>query len=376
MDKREFVIILSDIHIGTAMPCVWYQKEIHEKYLMAILNDIITYANQIQQVILLGDIFEFWTYPPCVVPPTLEDIIATHPNILGVDGKLRQAINALEGRMVFIPGDHDMNLTQNDLNKLKTAYGYTIKVQPGTYIPVYDTHIKFTHGHEFTFLNAPYYKSKIAPIPIAYFIYKAIAYKLQNDIKRISGLTVASLEEYGTYSLTDLFSKLSPFLENYENDIDFVGRLIDAIADYTKIPKDMCIKVNKNTSVTLNEVKKIYKNLNNDFLQFMYSRGQTSQTIELKDLVQLNISYLPGYMKKSKSKDLRDVIVMGHTHIPEMSVEKDNVKYINTGFMCPSIPNLKTTPITYGIYSLLNQNINLMKASTTNNPVKIKPIQS
>jgi ribose transport system substrate-binding protein len=242
---------------------------------------------------------------------------------------------------------------------------------PSVYIPSYDTHVKFVHGHETTLLNAPYFKSKLSPIPIAYFLYKAISYKLHNEIKRIPGLTIASLEEYGNYSLVNLYSKMRPFLDNYENDLNFVGNLIDAVADYTKMPKDMCIKVNKNTTVTLNEVKKIYKNLNEDFLMFIQKKGRKIEDLQLKDLVEIDLTDLPWYMKNTQ-KDLKDIIIMGHTHLPNVEIDNDNMEYINTGFMCSSIPNLKRTPITYGIYDISKRTTNLLSASESFNPIKLE----
>lgn len=373
MDERNFVVILSDIHIGTKTPSVWYQKEIHEKYLVAIFKDIIEHAKQIQEVILLGDIFEFWTYPPNEIPPTIDAIIAEHPKILGIDGELRKALSALEGRIVFVPGNHDMNVTQFDLNKMKSSDGYIVKIRPGAYIPIYDTQIKFVHGHEFTLLNAPYYKSKLAPLPIGYFVHKAIAYKLQRDIKLIPGITVASLDEYGTYSLSNFLSKLPDFLGNYENDLDFINRFINAIAEYTGIPKDISIKVNKNTSVTLNEVKKIYRNLNNDFFHFFEKKRLMLQTVELEDLAEARIEDIPWYLKKNQLGSPKKVVVMGHSHCPNVTLGEDNIEYVDTGFMCPSIPNLTETPITYGIYNIVDKNMQLMNASNSNNPIRIKP---
>jgi ABC-type sugar transport system substrate-binding protein/UDP-2,3-diacylglucosamine pyrophosphatase LpxH len=373
MNERDFVVILSDIHIGTKKPSVWYQKDIHEKYLTAIFDDIIEQAKQIQEVVLLGDIFEFWTYEPSELPPTMDEIIAEHPQILGIDGKLRKALSALEGRMVFVPGNHDMNVTQLDLNKMRSLDGYIVKIRPGAYIPSYDTQIKFVHGHEFTFLNAPYYKSKLAPIPIGYFLHKAFSYKLYSDIKRTPGITVASLDEYGTYSLLNYLSKATDCLEKYEKDFDFINKFIDSIADYTGIPKDLNIKVNRNTAVTLREVKKIYKNLDTDFYQLYIKKGLKVQTVELKNLVESRIEEIPWYLKKNKAEKGNNILVMGHSHCPYITIGEDNITYVNVGFMCPSISNLRITPITYGIYNISNRNMKLMNVSGSNNPIKIMP---
>lgn len=64
MKKKGLVIILSDIYMVTDTPIARYRREVHEKYLATILADIIAYANQIQEVILLGDILGFSLFHP------------------------------------------------------------------------------------------------------------------------------------------------------------------------------------------------------------------------------------------------------------------------------------------------------------------------
>ena len=373
MDEREFVIILSDIHIGTTAPTVWYRKEVHEKYLTDIFNNIIDCANKIQEVILLGDIFEFWSYPPNELPPTLDDIIDANPNILGSKGKLRQALSALKGRIVYICGEHDINITEEDLNKIKSFDGYTIKYNYGTYIPSYDTGILFTHGHEFTLLNAPYFRSKLAPLPIGYFVTRAIAYKVQSILSKTAGLTIANLEEDGAFDLTEFLSKIPNFLKSYENGPDFVSKFIDAIAYSTSMPKDLRIQVDENTTVSLNEVKEIYKNLLDDFHDFLKKLGLSDQTILLKALsAEFKRSYLPWYVNKDVLGKSINIVVMGHTHSPIITFSNDMIDYVNTGYMCPSIPDLREKPITYGIYSRSKRLVSLMKVAD-NTPNSIQP---
>ncbi|MFA9377836.1 MAG: substrate-binding domain-containing protein [Lachnotalea sp.] len=375
MDDRNFVIILSDIHMGTAAPTVCYRKEVHEKYLITVLNDIIVRANQIREVVLLGDIFEFWTYPPDQPPPTIDDIIATHPKVLGTKGKLCQLLSVLEGRVVFIPGDHDMNVTQSDLNKIISAEGYTISYKPSYYIPSYDRHIKFAHGHEFTLLNAPYFVSKISPIPIGYFVSKAIAYKIQNESKKDANVTESKLMQCTGNSITEIFSKDSKFLEHYEESLDFVSCFIDELADATGMPKNRYIKVSKKIEVCLNEVKKIYSNLNNDFNILLKKQELSVQKFQLNDLVQVNKTYLPNYIQKSVLDPFIDIIVMGHTHHPLKTFVNRIIQYVNVGSMCPFSIKTQTEAFTYGIYNLSTQCVDLMEVSGENT-IKIHPYKN
>ncbi len=55
---------------------------------------MIANADSIQELILLGDLFDFWTYPPNFTPPATVDIINANPNIFGATGKFSQALTA------------------------------------------------------------------------------------------------------------------------------------------------------------------------------------------------------------------------------------------------------------------------------------------
>ena len=58
------LVFLSDIHVGTNQPVNWYQKELHEPYLQAALGHIHKTAAEIDELIVLGDMVDLWTYLP------------------------------------------------------------------------------------------------------------------------------------------------------------------------------------------------------------------------------------------------------------------------------------------------------------------------
>ena len=113
--------MLSDIHIGDNSRTCWYQRSLHEPYLAAVLDYVIAHAagaDPITKLVVLGDLFDFWTYPPEQKPPTVEQIIAANDEILGPGGKLAQAIAAVHGNAIYLHGNHDIGITQADLDLL------------------------------------------------------------------------------------------------------------------------------------------------------------------------------------------------------------------------------------------------------------------
>ncbi|MBA4688569.1 MAG: substrate-binding domain-containing protein [Candidatus Galacturonibacter soehngenii] len=361
MEERNLVIVLSDIHMGTNAPTVWYRKEIHEKYVVSVLNYIIDLAESIEEVVLLGDIFEFWSYPPEQLPPSIDDIIRTHPNILGKEGKLREALSALKGRMVFIPGDHDMNVTKADLDKLRTNDGYVMKYHYGVYVPIYDTHMQFMHGHECTAVNAPYFISHISPLPLGYFVTRAMAYKIHKDLMTTPNKSISDLNEYSSYSYNDFLPKLPFFYENFDNKYNTVCSFIDALINVTGMPGNLPIQINRFITVTLDEVKTIYQN-----------KGILGHQIELSNILDdYNSMYVADSFLKKCCKESINIVVMGHTHAP--MIYKNDYKHINTGYMCPPVSKLRFHPVTFGVFEILQRKFELIRV-TGDKYIQITPL--
>ena len=122
-------VVLSDVHIGDDSPTCWYQKKYHEPYLTSALNWVQSNASSISDLILLGDLVDFWTYTPERTPPTMSEIINANPNILGGNGALAKAAKAViaaGGHVTLTPGNHDITLTSNDVSTLSAAIGAPI----------------------------------------------------------------------------------------------------------------------------------------------------------------------------------------------------------------------------------------------------------
>src|SRR5205814_4865894 len=115
-------VVISDVHIGTNARTCWYQKSVHEPYLASVFDYIVAHASGVDQpvtkLVVLGDLFDFWTYPPDQQPPTIDDIIAANERILGRGGKLGEAVDALGGNVIYLRGNHDIGITQADLDRL------------------------------------------------------------------------------------------------------------------------------------------------------------------------------------------------------------------------------------------------------------------
>jgi len=350
MPKNK-IIVLSDIHISTNEPTNWYQKKIHEPYLSAILDYVIRESDSIQELILLGDIFDSWTYPPDRKPPTFTDFLNANPNIFGVNGKLSQALTALQGKVTYVNGNHDMEIAEHDLHQIQTSSNYKIKYCPQ---PIYYVQtpkgkkIAFTHGHIFTMFNAPYLQTAISPLPLGYFITRSVAYMLNKTLK--PGQTVADLPGQGapnSINLEGLVSSVDAAISS--GSMGLVNLVLDYIMEVTGIPQDEPIILPNGHTTTMAQAKEVYRNLQNKWVSD-WGGGRDGILATLKSAIaDFNGTYIAWFAQRSALMSDSDLIVLGHTHIPKLGITKGFVKYANNGFECPSSPDIPSQRVTFSV---------------------------
>ena len=355
MPKNK-IIVLSDIHISTNEPTNWYQKDFHEPYLSAILDYVIRESGSIQELILLGDIFDSWTYPPDRRPPTFTDFLNANPNIFGVNGKLSQALTALQGKVTYVNGNHDMEITEHDLHQIPTSSNYKIKYSPD---PIYYVQtaggkkIAFTHGHIFTMFNAPYLDTELKPLPLGYFITRSVAYMLNKTLK--PGETVADLQGQGapnSINLEGLVSYVDTVISS--GSMGLVNLVLDFIMEVTGIPEDEPIILPNGHTTTMAQAKELYGGLRDKWVDD-WGGGTDGILATVKSAIaDLNGTYITWFAQRSALISDSDLIVLGHTHTPKLGITNGLVEYANNGFECPSSPDIPPQGFTFSVVDTEN----------------------
>jgi len=374
MPKNK-IIVLSDIHISTNEPTNWYQKDFHEPYLSAILDYVIRESDSIQELILLGDIFDSWTYPPDRQPPTFTDFLNANPNIFGVNGKLSQALTALQGKVTYVNGNHDMEITEHDLHQIPTSSNYQIKYSPD---PIYYVQtaggkkIAFTHGHIFTMFNAPYLDTEISPLPLGYFITRSVAYMLNKTLK--PGETVAGLAGQGAPNSINLEGLVS-----YVDDVITSGSMgladlvLDFIMTVTGMPEHEPIILPNGHTTTMAQAKELYRNLRDKWVDD-WGGGKDGKLATVKSaLADLNGTYIAWFAQRSALMSDSDLIVLGHTHTPKLGITNGFVKYANNGFECPSSPDIPSQGVTFSVIDTDNCQASIHQVIKQNTSYQIDP---
>ncbi len=341
---RGKIVTLSDVHIGDNSPTVWYQKKYHEPYLAALFDYVIANAASIQELVILGDFVDFWTYPPERRPPAFAEFIAANPNILGPNGKLSAALTALQGRVTYVPGNHDMTITQADLNQIQNPR-YKIRLHTDeNYFPGgNDRRLLMAHGHRWTMFNAPDRGSRLAPLPIGHFATRSFCHQLTQTLK--PGQTVADLVGQGEPNGVE-FGKLMSSLDGIG------GGLVELAVNYasktTGLAFDAPIILPSGETTTLAEVKHIYR----DLWANWKNAGGGGRNGELEagkaaaaDLA--NGRYLAWFAQRAALQNGADLVVFGHTHISVRGVKNGFTDYLNTGFDCASMPDMPHRHFTF-----------------------------
>lgn len=361
MAQLSRIALFSDVHIGTNAPTNWYQRAVHEPYLLAAFDYIRNNASVIDELVLVGDFVDQWTYEPSRRPPTFQEIAAANPNVFGgtvggegVPGALGQALSALKGRVTYLSGNHDMAVTAGDLVSIRDDAGHALKHFGG---PVYtpslgNGQIACTHGHLYSLLNAPdYANSPGTGLPLAHFITRLAALWTQQQLARYpDSYTAADLpgsgDPVGWPLAKDVLRRLiEAILRDHQTLADVV---IGSLLDLTGQTRDLPFTLADGTRITAGEVMRKYRALFAQYAAAARREPQLFGTILPEVLALGEVDARNTLVHFADVLGARHkVVVMGHTHVPEDAEEhailRPTTVYANCGFNCPSVPDMAKT---------------------------------
>lgn len=353
------IVVLSDIHIGDNSKTCWYQRRYHEPYLIKVLDYIEQNAASIDEVILLGDIFDFWTYPCGVEPPGFRDIVNANPNVLGPEGKLQKVASLVP--VTYINGNHDMNIGKDDIAQLKNIrYHKDLRY-------VKDTpagRILFTHGSEYTIFNAQDATAKLHPLPLGHFVTRAISEHLERTLD--PDKTAADLPDDGNPAAKEIgWSQVIDILKNHKSVAQI---LLDIITSLMDVSKDTKVHLIGGQTVTFIEAEGIYSNLGAQWIE-RYGIIPAVKSVE----ADADGSYIPWWAQRNaiQGEINAGIAVLGHTHIPKNGLAEAMINYANCGYMCPPLPGgILQYPVTFAEIDLPSGDLTIMSAVKPVGPYK------
>lgn len=164
-NQRSLVVIISDLHIGD-------QRSIDNGYGWLIKNrDMLTnFLNQlashpsVKELVIAGDMFDEW-----VVPMEYETFNGFGPDqegeskfldsIAAANPAVISAVNNIIAsgvKVTYVPGNHDMLVTEDDMNRLFPGINQQRDAPGmGAYSPDELPEVVIEHAHRYDFYNAP-----------------------------------------------------------------------------------------------------------------------------------------------------------------------------------------------------------------------------
>lgn len=343
------LIFLSDLHIGTGARTNWYQPALHEPLLLAALDWVCAQAAGIAELVVLGDCFDQWTYPPDVRPPSIADIVAQNPRVLGPGGALARVLTALDGRVTYLNGNHDMLASAADIAAISDAAGRSMRVVTDfPYLPAAGQgQVACAHGQQFSILNAGDWGAMPASgLPVGYFITRVAALWSEQHLQ--PGQTVADIagaaEPTGWPVEKDaLVTLVSSVIERKLGLAELaLGTLLDATGQTDALP----VLMPDGSTMTVGQARgPLYDNLYDRYKNAKLFPGAAyGDEPAFHALVGTDLRNSIDHFAHELGKRHR-VVVMGHTHVDEDApyrplLGRDSV-YANSGFGCPAGPDMQ-----------------------------------
>ena len=335
---KRYLVALSDVHLGTDHPTAWYQRDAHQASLVHLLDWVAGEAEHVAELVLLGDIVDFWTYPADEVPPTFAEIAATHPAVLGPSGALARVLDALGGSVTYVPGNHDMGITADEVATVASAGGHRVRlVEDVPYHPlgIGDPRIALAHGHHHTLFNAPHTANPWAPLPVGYFVTRAVATSWGRRLD--PGRTAADLAGQGAPNGIDLRSLGAVAAGLGAGSL--TAALIDFVCGATGVGLSEPITMPDGSTATLGDARTAYADCWTDWVRQHGGGYLGTSSAYRAAMADLDGSYLGWFAQQAALRTGTELVVMGHTHVPVSGLRSGAVRYVNTGFECPSRPD-------------------------------------
>jgi len=159
--SRIFTICISDLHLGDSRSIAqgygWMQEN---RVRLSAFLDAAGSAPNVREVVLNGDILEEWVAPMSVHPfaggsevSFLQDVVQTNQAVTDI---LKNIISTEQIRVVYIPGNHDMLVSEAIMEQLFPGIIQARDVRGlGAYTPEDLPEVLIEHGHRYDFFNAP-----------------------------------------------------------------------------------------------------------------------------------------------------------------------------------------------------------------------------
>jgi UDP-2,3-diacylglucosamine pyrophosphatase LpxH len=306
MPERTRRFFISDLHLGGQH--AWLKPE-HRDGLLGFLGWIAEQPG-VKDLVLLGDIFDTWMCPMDETPLDVHALAAMHRPVIDA---MRDCASAVE-HIFFVNGDHDMHVTQAELDAVLGAS----RVQRTVAYASGFLHAE--HGNRFSMLNAPDpLHDPSGAYPLGYFVTRMLAGSRHPHA--------------GPRSITKVVDDV---LARAVTPESLVRSVVDRLMDLAgKTPDDAFVMPDGRRPFKLRDVQQKYAPL--------YARWQERFGIQhALCAIRSESSSLAWFADRLRAEHQCNVIILGHDHEAQLartsSLHRGNGIYANTGRWCSNEP--------------------------------------
>jgi len=315
-------IVVSDVHVSNGASYSWFLPPCNTMF-TAALNK---FANDstITELVLLGDLVDTWLYPINVVPSTVAQIASLNP---AVTAALQSCVANIPN-VYFLNGNHDLEVTQNDLQPFNSGAKQIQLVKPGWYNAQHPGW-RLEHGNAPDMFNAPDPSpDTLAGFPLGYYITRLVATAENQSI--LWKILQKIIEYFGSAHKVAARLRTAPIAAAVSDDENlFVTLLINALEVAARVDDGFKIRFSDpaiDNKYTVGDIKKHYQSLYNTWAQ-KYPNPDQFISCMLTGFLQNGLDWYAKIILAESTPP--KVLVMGHTHYAETEGA-----YLNDGCWC------------------------------------------
>lgn len=343
--KRDKTVIISDVHIGPSGEegKGWFYG-IYEIYFTIILYKI-SMDRRVREIVFLGDLFDTWLYPVEERPDTVRAIVGKWKSSPFM-APLLECVRKCDA-VWYIPGNHDMHVSQDDLASLSSG-GKTIKLVTAEEFNARHTSgscpIHMEHGNDADFFNAPDNDGDtVQHMPFGYFVSRLVAASPEFDIDATFNAAYLGIAAVGVSARGDES-------EDHRAGRAFIELFVDALVAWANAHRPETEKIGNDTVIrmpegyadtTIAEIKTKYSSLLGEWLKnrktYFFAAAGKNGLNEYARKQFGEIRWDLWLRRLFSARRPEKIVVMGHTHYGRvervMNREKQGI-YANSGCIC------------------------------------------
>jgi UDP-2,3-diacylglucosamine pyrophosphatase LpxH len=348
-NTRSQIVVISDLHLG--VDDAFAEIKQNRQPLVDFLGQIRNSPN-VKELVIDGDMIDEWFLPMDYKMPQTESafvdaVAANNPTVIAAFNNI---INDGKIKVTYIPGNHDILVTQADIQRILPGINQARDAEQGlgTYITGANSEIAIEHGHRYNFFCAPdpisnrdITNNNTSILPPGYFFTRIATSSVvekhpasSNTIPQITA-NEKDASQYGYFLYTKMWAAILATLPVKESFIDKeIKTNIDGYTEDYAI-NDLLPQQDPQTGII--DVK-LYKGIQDNWVERQKLNG-VPVNIYLNDAILkaadngfTDSQAKTQYFDRDASKR---IVVFGHTHIarllPFTNFKGENTIYANSG---------------------------------------------